>query len=554
MSDYPPRIFPVLAAALVLSALAACGGDTTSPPSSGATVKSVDVEAPSTSALPGDTVRMTSTPLDSAFEPVSGEPAAVWSSETPSVATVSSSGLVTAVAPGGTRIFATIDGIRGERSFTVFSPVTSIALTGPSRPIVPTATFAAGHTLGTALGPVSSTEGRAVRWSSSDAGVATVDPDGLVTAVGPGTATISLTAVREQVSGSVDISVTTLTYRTVQYTGGWATSHFACALTTAGHPWCWGQNVPGQLYAAGVPPFYTAIPVPTMLDTDLTFDSMSVGADHICALDAAGHAYCWGGNGDGQLGDGTVTARWTPALVSGGHNFASIEAGETRTCALTVTGSAWCWGRNDRGQFGDGSTTSSMVPVPAVTGIPLATITLSHGMTSVGGPSCGLGLNGVAYCWGANDYGQAGTGTRSPNPIAPTPVASPTALVSVVAGGEHTCGLTADGTAMCWGSGGESVLGYPVSYPGIDSIPGMVQGAPKFTKLRAGLGDSCGLTAAGAAYCWGTPYGSSPRTVTAPAPLKELQVEVDNLCGIGNDQVAYCWSGMGSVHKELGQL
>jgi alpha-tubulin suppressor-like RCC1 family protein len=188
-----------------------------------------------------------------------------------------------------------------------------------------------------------------------------------------------------------------------------------------------------------------------------------------------------------------------------------------------------------------------------VTGIALASISLSHGMSSVGGPACGMGLNGIAYCWGPNDYGQAGTGTRSATPILPTPVASPAALVSVVAGGEHACGLTADGTALCWGADGSAVLGYPVSYPGIDSIPGVVQAAPKFTKLQAGLEKSCGLTGAGAAYCWGTVYGASPRTVSAPSTLKELHVEVDNVCAIGNDQVAYCWNGLGSVYKVLGQ-
>ena len=553
MPDRQARIASVLAAAIMVCASAACGGDTTSPTPTGATVKSVDVATPFTAGLPGDTIRLTATPLDSAHHPIAGRPAALWSSEVPAVATVDANGVVVAAAPGGTRIFATIDGVRGERTITVFAPITAITLTGHARPVVPGATFAAGPAVETTLGPVSSTDGRQVSWTSSSAAIATVDPEGLVTAVGPGTATITFTALREGVSGSVGVTVTALTYRTVQYDGGWSPVHFACALTTAGQPWCWGPQVPGQLFAEGVEPFYTPIPVPTMLDTDLTFDSLTVGADHVCALDAAGHAYCWGGNNDGQLGDGTAQARWTPAPVSGGHTFTSIEAGDSRTCALTSTGSAWCWGRNDRGQFGDGSTTSSNVPVPAVTGIALATVSLSHGMSSVGGPACGMGLNDVAYCWGPNDYGQAGTGTRSATPIPPTPVASPTALVSVVAGGEHACGLTADGTAMCWGADGSAVLGYPVTYPGIDSIPGVVQGAPKFTELRAGLEKSCGLTTAGTAYCWGTVYGSSPQTVTAPSPLKELHVEVDNVCGIGNDQVAYCWSGLGTVYRERGQ-
>ena len=551
MPDRFSRIVQPLGAMLIVFAAGACGGDTTSPSPSGPAVSSVDVEAPATTGFAGDTFRLTATPLDSASHPVAGRPAAVWSSEAPAVARVDSTGVVVAVGPGSTRIFAVIDGVRGHRSLTVFEPITSIALTARPRPVVPTAVFTVDRSVAAASGTLFGTDGRALSWSSSDLRVAYVEGDGMVTAVGPGTATITLTAVREGVTGSMDVHVASLAYRTVQFDGAWSPVHFACALTIGGQPWCWGGQLPDQQFGVGEDDVNVA--VPTNLDTDLVFDSLSVGSDHACALDAAGQAYCWGGNVNGQLGDGTAESRWIPAAVSGGHAFASIEAGVGRTCALTAAGSAWCWGANDRGQFGDATTTYSSVPVPAVTGIPLATITLAHGLESIGGPSCGMGLNGVAYCWGANDYGQAGTGTRSATPIAPTPVASPAALVSVVAGGEHACGLTADGTALCWGGGGDAVLGHAVSYPGIDSIPAVVEGAPKFTKLRAGLGVTCGLTTAGTAYCWGRIAGASPLTLIAPAPLTELSVEIDNVCGIGTDHIAYCWSGTGPAHKVPGQ-
>ena len=87
-----------------------------------------------------------------------------------------------------------------------------------------------------------------------------------------------------------------------------------------------------------------------------------LGHHHSCALTTSGGVKCWGNNGNGQLGDGTLTDRTTPVdvLASPGvplSGVAQISVGYLHTCALTTSGGAKCWGRNDYGQLGDGTST-----------------------------------------------------------------------------------------------------------------------------------------------------------------------------------------------------
>jgi alpha-tubulin suppressor-like RCC1 family protein len=86
------------------------------------------------------------------------------------------------------------------------------------------------------------------------------------------------------------------------------------------------------------------------------------GVAHTCALTEAGAAWCWGWNGNGQLGDGSVTDRSAPVAVRGGLTFDLIGAGGSYSCGMRGNG-VWCWGSNVVGQLGNGTTVPEPAPV-----------------------------------------------------------------------------------------------------------------------------------------------------------------------------------------------
>ena len=129
------------------------------------------------------------------------------------------------------------------------------------------------------------------------------------------------------------------------------------------------------------------------------------GHQHSCALTDQGGVRCWGDGGDGRLGNGTYYGDGSPVSVIGLRDgVASVSAGDYHNCAITVDGRALCWGSNEWGQLGDGTREDRYAPVP-VQGLEDGVVAISAGSYH----SCAVTVVGELYCWGNPSYGQLGT-------------------------------------------------------------------------------------------------------------------------------------------------
>jgi alpha-tubulin suppressor-like RCC1 family protein len=162
---------------------------------------------------------------------------------------------------------------------------------------------------------------------------------------------------------------------------------------------------------------------------------------------------------------------------------------------------------------------------------------------------CGS-VDGRAYCFGDNSHGTLGDGTRTSRE-APAPVAGDQRFTSLAVG-PYPCGLTAAGAAYCWGNTDGS------AFPTAQLVPTLVAGAPPFTTLVVAYSSACGLTVDGAAYCWGSNasghLGDGTRTSRwTPAPVAgnlrfaSLSAEYTTVCGVTRDGKAYCWGANGGL-------
>jgi alpha-tubulin suppressor-like RCC1 family protein len=276
----------------------------------------------------------------------------------------------------------------------------------------------------------------------------------------------------------------------------------SCAVDGSAKLWCWGRGSSGQLGPGHL--VDTAFPVEVALPTGANrANAVAGGGAHTCVLvDPAdglgGEIFCFGDNGYGQLGDGTLTSRPTPGLVSLGATAVratAVTAGGGHTCAIDVTGQPWCWGRNDSGQLGVGAGANQATPAP----VSLPGGTTVRSLSAGGAHTCAVDQAGGVWCWGADDRGQVGRGTAAPSVGGPAPVALPTVAASVSSGGAHSCASLGDSSIWCWGANDSGQLGDGST---VDR-PTPVRAAGASGAVSAGALHTCASTADHTVSCWG---------------------------------------------------
>ena len=298
--------------------------------------------------------------------------------------------------------------------------------------------------------------------------------------------------------------------------------------------------------AAPVVPTAIIPPAPTAPSISFpTFSgTVATGMGHSCTIGGDGRAACWGLNDNGQLGDGTSESRPTPQLVAGDLTFTEITSGLTHTCGLSGT-EVFCWGANNMGQLGDATTQPRNAPVKINSPVAFRFVAAGRDHT------CGISSARRVLCWGSNGDGQLGEGTRTRR-SSPVPVDLPgsVAVAALAVGWHHTCAITADGNAWCWGKNDFGQLGDGTT--GLRPIPTKVQFDGQFVSIAAGSAHTCAVTVSGEAWCWGSnrfgqlgftspSQSSTPRIVNAAAPFSTVAAGGFFSCARGRDLSVWCW-------------
>ncbi len=388
-----------------------------------------------------------------------------------------------------------------------------------------------------------------------------------------------------------------------------------CALFSNGVVKCWGHAGTlglGDSLSRGDQPDEMGRQLASVdLGTGRVATAISAGSNFTCALLDDGGVKCWGGNDDGQLGQGDDSPRGgardqlgdhLPEIDLGtGRTAVAITAGGLHACALLDDSSVKCWGVGGALGLGLFLDYDNRGDDPGEMGDALPAVDLGTGRTVVKvvtGPdhTCAILDDSSLKCWGANYLGQLGLGDNHDRGMHPgemgdalpaVDLGTGRSPVDITVGSGTTCARLDDASLKCWGDGRNGRLGRSVYGVGDDhgemgdQLPPMPFGAGRTTpSVSIGGGDACAVFDDGTTKCWGlNDYGqlgqgdiASRADIPGVAPIDlgagrvatSITAGEDHACAILDDASVKCWGrnidgdlGLGDTHTRgdgLGEM
>lgn len=352
-----------------------------------------------------------------------------------------------------------------------------------------------------------------------------------------------------------------------------------CARSDTGKVRCWGGNAVGQLGQNLAALYRADVDATSTIDFGTNDPVIELASSHetVCALFQSGLIRCWGNNGAGERGAGTVdlkgnaprdTLRLESVDLGPDRLAAHVYAGTRHFCAIIRGGDVACWGfgTEPEGRFGwlgngvanhVGDQANEMGDALALANLPEKSVELALGFTV----SCARSVTDAIRCWGIHRAGQLGSGDATNNPDLDVN-GSLTTLMPVASGASALFGrgpaLSArleDGGIVTWGQNQHGQLGFgdttdrgaPTALP--------VEGV---RLVRSGPRHRCVVYMDGRLICLGFNShgqlgygdtmlrGNSPETSADKlAPVRtnvaDVTVGSEHTCALQNDGAVVCW-------------
>ena len=398
----------------------------------------------------------------------------------------------------------------------------------------------------------------------------------------------SMSPVQGPVAGGTKVTLIPPGSRGIRFSQISAGRGHVLAVASDGNLYAWGSNEQGQLGDGTITERHEPVRVkkPQGVSQDFTWVQASAGHKFSLGLGSDGKIYSWGDNSYGQLGIGNKDndSHSSPEPVNmpqnapAGFTWKQEAAASLHALGIGSDGNLYSWGNNDHGQLGDGTMTEKYTPVKVTLpkGVPSG-FTWKQ-MNGWGWHSLALGSDNLLYSWGTNGRGEVGTGSTSEEILTAVRVATPQGVPSNFTwkqfqmGDYSSLAVGSDGNAYGWGAGTKGSLGDGL----VQDSHGPTRTAkpygvsPQFSwKQVSNQSDaSLGIGTDGNVYSWGdntngqlgdntTTLRSTPVRVAAPtdAPSGLTWVQVsagwnNNSFGLASDGNLYSWGS--NVNGQLG--
>jgi cysteine-rich repeat protein len=362
----------------------------------------------------------------------------------------------------------------------------------------------------------------------------------------------------------------------------------ACMLDK-GNLLCWGANTATQLGAGPM-----VQPLPIAVGTGHVWIDVAIGRNHMCALDDAKEAWCWGSYSQSQLGlalrtcgNGSLDANEAcddanqenldgcdcmcqaraqppdepnPQPLPDRFQFDRLFAGLNHTCGIRVDGTLWCWGSNGSRQLGvgdGGGSADHSVPLQVVVVAPQVGADNDWMQVGTGDDhTCAIKQDNSLWCWGSNASGQLGQ-LGNPTIVRERPelvLGGTIATYSQVTGGiDFECAIGTDRRIYCLGRNDTHQLGLGASVSPSD-VP-VLTSAQAYDVIASGTAHACALRDDHVVECWGqntrgaTGIAAGP-DVTTPTALagtwNALDTGQELTCALDQNDAPWCWGAGGS--------